>query len=316
MATAGHRQAFPLGFEFDKGRHEILGEKKFPYAGIPTVSSSSIRAKSAKGLESFDGVFGSGLMDEDTVLSLSGSYNAWTTMDVMEKVPEVRGDAILYQGGFRIGDTMVEEFHIHVDGYTDNMLYPASKAAGKDAIVLGPGTAPKDYNWRVDGRLDGAQVGAIYVVSLWWYPDSNRKRVTWEMVSGMLQFSWPLPTFSHRYSVTGTWTSWIYQDMKAVGEGRYETVFRVGITGTEEFQIARDRDDSQLIYPAISTIVKESVSLRGPDGNGKGKHWRVIGETGDVIRLQLTIKDGDITVTMRQQNEELRSCTNFTPAAV
>jgi hypothetical protein len=134
------------------------------------------------------------------------------------------------------------------------------------------------------------------------------------MVSGNLEFSWPLTNFSHYYSVKGTWTAWFCQDMQVISEGCYETVLRIGNTGSEEFQFVRDHDDSQVIYPTVSTIAK-SVPLRGPDSNGKGKHWTVMGETGDVVRLRLVIKDGEITVTICPKSGVERVWKNL-PAGV
>jgi hypothetical protein len=101
--------------------------------------------------------------------------------------------------------------------------------------------------------------------------------------------------------------------MESIGEGCYETAFRIGNTGTEEFQFVRDRDDSQLIYPTVSTIDKMSVPVRGPDSNGKGKHWTVMGDTGDVVRLQLTIKDGQIFVTMWPKSGAEKIWKNLPP---
>jgi hypothetical protein len=115
-------------------------------------------------------------------------------MDEMDKIPEVRGDAAMYQCGFRIGDTLREDFVIHVDNYTDTMIFPGSQGAGQDAVVLGPGTAPQDYNWRVDGRADGVQPGTVYIVSFYHNPDTNEKRVSWEIVLDKLEFPWPFTT--------------------------------------------------------------------------------------------------------------------------
>merc|ERR1712178_268939 len=99
------------------------------------------------------GIFSSGHINDDTQLSVCGSWSMWKKMDPLEKVPEMStGDMVMYQGGFKMGDTLVEEFCIHVDGYIDNIIFPSSPSAGTDVMVLGPGTAPKGYNWRVDGR--------------------------------------------------------------------------------------------------------------------------------------------------------------------
>lgn len=316
MATAGHRAALPIGLDYTEERHNMFGGMKYSYAGRAGLESPMYQSCGAERPETFDGMFANGLLDEGSQLSLSGTWNSWTTPTLMEKLPEVTGDAVMYQAGFRIGETLVEELCIQVNNFVDNFLFPAVPSAGQDAIVLGPGTAPKGYNWRVDGRTDGARVGTVYVVSCLWYPGTHEKQVTWEMMTEELEHPFPLHDFRHRYGVIGTWTSHAYQEMRETSQGCYETVFRIGSTGSEEFHFARDDDRTQLIYPTVSTVVKTSVPVRGPDGNGRGKYWAVMGSTGDLVELKLCVVDGQIEVHVSWQGSATRTWYSLAPTAV
>jgi hypothetical protein len=298
MATVGHRKAFPVGLDFTSNRHNLVSERAVKYVGMSTATPATDAKKRPRGL---DGIFTSGKITDKTALMLSGTWNAWSTMDEMEKVPEVRGDTVMYQCGFRIGETLTEDFCIYVDNYTNVMIFPAAQGAGQNAVVLGPGTAPQDYNWRVDGRADGVQAGTVYVVSFWFEPATYQKRVSWEPVTDKLEFPWPLHSFTHHLCVKATWTGWFCQDMRYIGNGCYETSCRIGEDGKEAFHFLRDRDESQLIYPSQTTGRNTNVPIRGPDWNGKGKHWTFAGETGDLVTLRLTIIDGRITVSQQRE---------------
>jgi hypothetical protein len=224
-------------------------------------------------------------------------------MDAMEKVPEMSsGDAVLYQAGFRMGETLTEEFCVYVDNYADNMIFPSCPSAGQDVVVLGPATAPQGHNWRVDGRKDGAQPGAVYVVSLWWYPETHEKRVTWEMMEEDLDLPFELHDYRHRYSVKGSWTSYMYQEMQQIEDGVFEITFKIGNRRYEEFHFSRDNDDAQLIYPTVATVSKTSLPIKGPDRHGKDKHWTVRGSEGDSVTLRLTSREGRIKLSIFDHN--------------
>merc|ERR1719247_2370134 len=83
----------------------------------------------------------------------------------------------------------------------------------------------------------------------------------------------------------------------------YQTEARVGISGQEEFQIVRDRDWTQAIYPAVARCFKTSVPIRGPDALGYNKHWVTKGPPGAKILLKLKVKDGGIELTQNVENK-------------
>merc|ERR1711879_648209 len=85
--------------------------------------------------------------------------------------------------------------------------------------------------------------------------------------------------------------------------GIYESSFRIGPDGHEEFHFLRDGDKYQMIYPAKNRSLTRDVPVRGPDHLGEGKDWSVVGETGEKVTIQLQVLDGTITVTLNQANQ-------------
>lgn len=209
-----------------------------------------------------------------------------------------------YQWYFIMGDTLVEEFRIHTDYFFDSIICPATKKAGKDAIILGPGTAPNGYTWRIDGRSEGAEAGDLYSVKFSWDEQGREKKVEWEIVRGEaraeIASEYDIPAYEHRYFVKGTWTAWTCMELSPVlGLGHiHETTFRIGINEHEDFYLVRDRCEDQQIYPAINTIKDTKVKVRGPDGNGRKRFWRVQGSCGDQITLRLRVRNGEISVSV------------------
>ena len=45
--------------------------------------------------------------------------------------------------------------------------------------------------------------------------------------------------FAHSYSLTGSFTSGHFQEMRSVHSGTWEGGFHLGVSGEEDFQIAR-----------------------------------------------------------------------------
>jgi hypothetical protein len=240
---------------------------------------------------------------------LSGSWNTWATMDEMQKSADGK-----YEWAFRMGDTLCEEFRIHVDYYVDHVIFPECKYAGKEAKIFGPGSAPRGYHWKVDGRRDGAKLGTLYKVSLWWDEETKEKRVDWSIGDEDLEndVGSLIPEHRHRYSVKATWTSWAAQELRLVTglANVFETSVTMGPFGMEEFQFVRDYDDCQLIYPAVSTERRLKVPVRGPDDKGKNKHWRIQGDCGEKFTLRLRVREGNIMVTVISSQRGERTWRN------
>jgi hypothetical protein len=98
--------------------------------------------------------------------------------------------------------------------------------------------------------------------------------------------------------LTGTFTAGHFQEMKQTEAGTWQGSFRLGVMGEEEFQISRDGDVNQLIYPAKSGAVKTTVPVRGPDSFGKKKYWQIRGMPGEELTVTLEVSDGHLRVTV------------------
>lgn len=295
-AAAGIRAIIPIGLNLSETRLQLFSKLRLPdTSGEYTVANPDTQP--AQLPEGWNGFFEIGNPIKPGVkFFLSGTWNTWTTMDEMQKSPDGK-----YEWAFRMGDTLCEEFRIHVDYFVDHLIFPECKYAGKDAKIFGPGSAPRGHHWKVDGRIDGAKAGTLYKVSLWWDEESKEKRVDWTIGDDALEelAGNMVPEHRHRYCVKGTWTSWVAQELRPLSglPHIFEASVTIGQHGKEEFQFLRDFDDSQLIYPAVSAEKRTNVPVRGPDGNGKGKHWIVQGDCGERITLRLRVREGVIAVS-------------------
>jgi len=296
-ATMGHRRTLPFGNDYTYARHLML----MPKIERPSGNKALLDRKEDE-LEvssEWAGFFQSGNpINPGTTFQLSGSWSSFMDMEAM-----VLKDGA-YQWCFIMGDTLSEEFRIHTDYFFDSIICPATKKAGKDAIILGPGTAPKSYTWRIDGRSDGAEPGDLYFVKFSWDEQEKKKKIDWEIVRGEareeMESSMDIPRYEHRYSVKGTWSAWTCVELSPIlGLGYiHETTFRIGINGYEDFYIVRDLSDDQSIYPATKAIKDTKVAVRGPDANRKERCWRVQGACGEQITLRLRVRKGEISVSV------------------
>jgi len=308
-ASAGARAVIPIGLNLTPSRLQLFSKLRIPLTS-GEYSTANPDTQPMQLPEGWNGFFEIGNPIKPGVkFFLSGTWNTWTTMDEMQKSPDGK-----YEWAFRMGDTLCEEFRIHVDYFVDHVIFPGRKYAGKDTQIFGPGSAPRGYHWKVDGRRDGAKLGTLYKVSLWWDEATKEKRVDWTMGDEELenQVGSLIPEQRHRYSVKGTWTSWAAQELRPVTGLAYmfETSMAIGPFGKEEFQFVRDYDDCQLIYPAVSTERRLKVPVRGPDDNGRNKHWIIQGDCGEKVTLRLRVREGNIVVTVISSQRGERTWKN------
>nr|AQS99232.1 type I polyketide synthase [Gambierdiscus excentricus] len=191
-----------------------------------------------------------------------GSFNAWTKPEKMTYI----GDSDCYIFALPLGETCVEQFQICMNKNLYFKIFPASKMADQDALVLGPGVAPAGNNWVVDGRPQAVPQGTIYQITLQWDLETRRKWVSWEptLDEGLRELAAELPPFRHRYHVVSSWTLWKPLEMKpakGAPPGTFETTAKIGFQRHEEFRFLRDADKWQAIYPARQQDDRESPTL-------------------------------------------------------
>jgi len=295
MATAGIRQALPIGWNVGPDRHTSI---------YPHITQDKYAAEQAGSgyEEDWAGTFQIGnAMEDDTKLHISGTWSKWSDMEA----PFAENNGV-YEWAFRIGDTLTEEFRIHVNEFSDYVICPAMKqATSSETLILGPGQAPKGYNWKVDGRKDGAKVGDMYVVKFWYDAKENTKKISWQLATSELADELEIPFPEHRYYIWGTFNAWTFQELKKIGDS-YVTTVEIGRSNREEeFQFCRDKDMQQLIYPATTTFSQTDLAIRGPNPLGKGKNWGIRGKIREVMTVKLKLDAGNISVRIISDSGEL-----------
>jgi len=204
-----------------------------------------------------------------------------------------------YTGIITIGETRCEQFHIVVNRDREAAIHPRTPLGSADAEVSGPDAESKGLHWKIDGRADHALPGTTYNITLRWSFDwemGERKSISWQRSKNDAVAL----EYSHEYDVVATWTSWQFYRLtpSRTEPGVYSMTARIGTSGTEEFQIVRDRDWSQVIYPAKNHPIKSNIPIKGPDENGKGKSWLVRGPPGFKLDVELRMTAGSIEMSL------------------
>lgn len=144
------------------------------------------------------------------------------------------------------------------------------------------------------GTVDRGLVGARYRICL--RVSGKYRLVDWQRLSGkpedgevpdMLQ---ALPKSS--YFVSGDFNGWGFQEMTEVPqEDARSAAFTLDLQLLRpggEFQILRNRDWDQAIYPLVELAgCEDPASVGGPDDESLGRVWCLDGRPGDRFRLEL-----------------------------
>nr|AQS99214.1 type I polyketide synthase [Gambierdiscus polynesiensis] len=214
-----------------------------------------------------------------------------------------------YSVTVRVGETCREHFYIVLNGDLNLAIHPTHTNANKATQVRGPEINKSDLSWLIDGKEDGVAPGTIYEISFAWsfsWEHGEHMKVSWQPTatppSGL-----QLPYSSHVYSITGTFTSWKFREMhrSKQQEGKWSTQVRIGMSGQELFQLVRDNDSKQVIYPAEPLARKTCMRISGPDENVSNKHWLLQGPPGEVVAVHLVVLNGSMTVTTASRTKTM-----------
>jgi len=239
--------------------------------------------------------------------TIVGSFNEWKTpQDMVFESPGV------YTCVVTLGEDNWGQFQIWLDGESDRVLHPDSANAQALSEVLGPneGTS-QDFCWCIDGRFEGGydalegEVAStadasgtqekrtsgnqfrviLHVTGKW-------RTVTWQAVEPERAADADMGTPAREdsiYYVSGNWNNWMLQEMTADGSAlgifHYDAkMLRRG----GEFQIIRDKDWNQVIYPATPKCRADSdAPAQGPSSDGHGLNWFLNGSPRDIFRIRL-----------------------------
>jgi hypothetical protein len=204
-----------------------------------------------------------------------------------------------------LGETRCEKFSVCADKNIKELRFcPVAPNASAKIWIEGPAPAyGTSYHWMIDGRDEEVPAGTVYEIAFRW--GKKRNQIKWSEVNPALGAE--IENFIHRYSVFGSSTSYnSFLDMTESPDRRgvYEVCIRIGLNGEESFQIVRDHDTTQAIYPDRGgTSLQPSIPVRGPDDLGVGKYWKLTGKVDEYVKIRLEVDDGEVKLAV--------SCDSF-----
>jgi hypothetical protein len=221
---------------------------------------------------------------------IAGTWSRWK--------PEQMEDEGNNSFGFTmvLGENRWEKFQIWLDGSDQRKLHPPVAAARRGTAVLGPVKDAMGLSWAIDGRpwaqedsgedsegaprpLDFGMIGDKYRIHL--RIAGKYRTVEWEKLEEK-EGSVPEGT----YYICGSWNEWRHEEMfrddSEVGTHFIEV--RLQENGGH-FQILRNEDPSQVIYPERYAS-DHSVPILGPDDLGADLCWFVPGFKDETFRIE------------------------------
>jgi len=223
-----------------------------------------------------------------------GSWSEWKAPQLMQARHEGT-----YEFSVTLGENGWEHFQIWLDGSSSRALHPDEPNAPPCTRVFGPdkhsdcGVGASALNWLVDGSADGGGPGDRYRVSLrvagkWQLVDWERQRDEPDASPDAGGARAPLPDAGRgRYFVRASWNHWTLEEMRQAepAPGAFTLDVRLLHSGGE-FQIVRNQDMSQVIYPSNPRVsFEDAPAVLGPDGTGSGLTWFIGGDAGDNFRI-------------------------------
>jgi len=249
---------------------------------------------------------------------ISGTWDNWKAYEQLKG-----GRFGTYTCSVIVGETRMEQFQLSCDQGGLETIHPLVPEADSACQIVGPDFEGRGLNFMIDARKDGVPVGTVYNIEFHWGED--RKTISWRPTKGVASIEDDEievigRDFEHRYYLTGSWRKWKgYQELIPMGSGVYEGSFTVGPTFREEFQIARDKDSRQTLYPAThsgSVPTKTSVPVCGPDRHGVDSmgvrnSWVVSAAQHEDVLVRLIVANGQFTVSVTPSTGVTRTWLNF-----
>mmetsp|Transcript_70740 Transcript_70740/g.219417 ORF Transcript_70740/g.219417 Transcript_70740/m.219417 type:complete len:1299 (-) Transcript_70740:92-3988(-) len=274
-----------------------------------------------------------GVRNPNRTLYIRGTWDGFSSLEEMSE--ETTGS---YTFAAVLGETRCERFQIVMERSRNHVIYPAKDEGGQTVRIHGPDDQGQDKYWAIDARESDVAAGTVYQILFMW--EGDRKRISWTPMLEDIPAQVAGQGHRHRYDIVGSWAAFKPMEMTPrKGDGSlYETVFRIGPYGAEEFSFVRDGDAAQVLYPALLTLAAAPiypdrqtlraakgrqvpytpqrfsgqqtpwhVPVRGPDRFNKDKRFRVKGKEGEAVSVQLRIVDAHASVTVTSRSFGTRS---------
>lgn len=216
---------------------------------------------------------------------ICGSWAQWGVKEML-CVNATKG---IYESTFTIGKLGKEEFYIKRDKSDSQAIHPAFAKAEKGSVpIRGPDDAcsGKHFLFRAKKHEDVTVQLCVLdgKMSITATSDSGAA-TTWESVSDQA------PEF---FSVMGSMNGYALTPMEEDSRKVYRC--RVALSDYEphDFQIVVDDDKKLAYYPDQSTSTSGDALTLGPDADGEGKSWTIVGgEPGATVDIFLDLTQED-----------------------
>jgi len=211
-----------------------------------------------------------------------------------------------------LGENRFEQFQILLDADRSRTLHPGQPMASMGSAVLGPDiwSEVDACNWLLDGRQTLGQTrqvddvvgqdtlavcevdtaftgvpGDQYRIHL--QVSGKWRTVLWEKlaVSGSAVRR---PVQRGSYYVSGSWSDWSLEEMVLADaeKGLYALEVCLLRPVDRHFQVVRNMDPAQVLYPSFDGVGGENAPVQGPDIEHSGRCWQLPGKVGDVFRIE------------------------------
>lgn len=233
-----------------------------------------------------------------------GSWSLWEDHEPMHD----EGDGT-HTYTVTLGENRFEQFQICLDFDRLRTLHPGMPKAPTGSPVLGPeaSISSRSSNWIIDGRpltmevpvgdvgereLDTNKAignpGDQYLVKL--HVAGKWRAVFWEKVGQAIEdvVAHPSEVPAGRYYVCGDWNAWVPEAMSIDSSSPSLHCAEVVLPErSADFQILRDRDWNQVLYPADS-FTGCAGDAAGPETEWevRGRVWTLKGQPGDAFRIE------------------------------
>lgn len=198
-----------------------------------------------------------------------------------------------------------EWFQIWLDGERERILHPGAVKGQSTAKVQGPHhyCQVATFGWCIDTRPGQSEdprqypeegmPGDEFKVQL--LTKGRFRSVTWERLGSQNVQRNGLPKTMGRYFIVGSWNDWQPEEMNLDDEaiGRFSIKAAMS-TGKQRFQILRNRDWRQIIYPDPGSGDDQDATVKGPDGTGHASCWSIeVQPSRNVIMIDLELWEED-----------------------
>lgn len=223
---------------------------------------------------------------------ITGSWIKWELQEMKPAGPNT------YEVSFEVGHTGKEEFQFVRDRDWTQAIYPAElRAERTDIPVRGPDSRGSGKNWQVRGARREVVKVTLNVID---------GAITMTATSPSMEKAWTnsLEGSYHSYFIAGAFNDWTMTAMtpdEKVGVYKYKMVMQDTL---ELFQIIVDEDWKQTLHPSSPDALCGQDFVQGPDDQGDGLNWMVVGDIGSYW---------EITVDPHQ--EDKRRIVSWKPVA-